>query len=240
MFDVGTAIVMAEGSADVAPSGISPEIWAAILGSSVVTMIVSSLIGLVGWLARGKLQRSMDSLVSLEDAAQKLRTSGDGNISPIKQNQLDYVNVLMAVELSRRIIPVPSAWSYVGVVLSGIVTFVIVIGILIVVDAYWVVILCVSIFLVLAYFFIYFSIEYQRVKQKRKRVDTACQMVNDQLNLVRDGSDGGKKGDFSNFPVDIEELIPYPASSTFELLKETVNDLKQKKKKKKKKNKGGE
>ena len=76
---------------------MTSEVLIAILGSTAVSSVVTWLISIAGWAARGKSQRSMDALLALEEASQKMQPKGGNEISSIKENQLAYINVLSKI-----------------------------------------------------------------------------------------------------------------------------------------------
>ncbi|WP_237223131.1 hypothetical protein [Rothia nasimurium] len=205
---------------------MSQEIIIAILGSSVATSVINWLLNIVSAAARGKSQRSLDTLLVLEEAAQKMQDGADGD-SPLKRSQVGYLNVLMATELSRRMVPIASAWTYLGIVVGFFA-----LGLYFTllskfgggISGGWLVAIYILI-LLLAIFFLY-STEYQRGKKKRERVEMARKMVKQHLKSSAPGlvaqDDGPEDEDFK---FKVEEIIPYPATSTWELLVETKRDL---------------
>ena len=203
MFDVGTGIVVAEAAAE----GASLATLVDVVEQPVMQLIFLSLAGLLGWLARGKSQKSVDTLLELEESIQKLQPKAGEEISPIKQNQLGYVNVLMAKELSRRLIAMPSLWDYLGIIVCFIFFFpmtylLLALGLISFNFAVFIILSLLVSFVVIG-----LSIDYQRWKKKRERATLAREMVKNQMNLDNADSAGGY-GDLLN----IEELIPIPDS----------------------------
>lgn len=196
---------------------MTSEVLIAILGSTAVSSVVTWLISIAGWAARGKSQRSMDSLLALEEAAQKMQPKGDYEISSIKENQLAYINVLMANELARRMIPLASSWNIAGM-FAGFVALFFLAFLLLVEGAikdwmFWVFISFFAIIFTIAYL----ANEHKRTAQKRERVTLARGMVAGYL-----GTESLKNGKSSNqkfkYPFKVEEMIPYPEPSTLESL----------------------
>lgn len=196
---------------------MTSEVLIAILGSTAVSSVVTWLISIAGWAARGKSQRSMDSLLALEEASQKMQPKGGGEISSIKENQLAYINVLMANELARRMIPLASSWNIAGMFVSYVALFFLAFLLLLEgVIKEWLFWGFISFFAII-FSFVYLKAEDEKTKQKRERVDLARGMVDGYLETesLKNSKSSNQK---FNYPFKVEEMIPYPGRSALESL----------------------